>query len=370
MKILWFTWKDKAHPQSGGAETVNEELAARLAADGHEVIFLVGGFASAQTEEVRRGFKIIRLGNRFTVYWLAYRYYKNNLKAWANLVIDEVNTVPFFCKFYVKEKNILFVHQLCREIWFYQMFFPLSLIGYLLEPIYLWLLRDREAITISQSTRKDLMRFGFKEDKINVISEGIEIEPIKDLGLIKKYDALTILSLGSIRAMKRTDHIIKAFEIAKEKLPNLRLVVAGTPEGKYGQKVLKTIQQSKYRDTIEYLGQVSADKKIEIMQKSHLICAMSIKEGWGLIITEAGSQGTPAVVYDVDGLRDAVRGGETGVICKENSPATLASILVDILKDTNRYKELQQSALNFNREVNFEHGYKEFINLIILNNYE
>jgi hypothetical protein len=42
VKILWLTWKDKKHPQAGGAEVVNEELAKHLAGDGHEVLFLVG----------------------------------------------------------------------------------------------------------------------------------------------------------------------------------------------------------------------------------------------------------------------------------------------------------------------------------------
>lgn len=40
MKILWLTWKDRSHPRSGGAEVVNEEIAKRLARDGHEVVFL------------------------------------------------------------------------------------------------------------------------------------------------------------------------------------------------------------------------------------------------------------------------------------------------------------------------------------------
>ena len=41
MKILWFTWKDMKNPYAGGAEVVNEQLAKRLVADGHEVTFLV-----------------------------------------------------------------------------------------------------------------------------------------------------------------------------------------------------------------------------------------------------------------------------------------------------------------------------------------
>jgi hypothetical protein len=86
-----------------------------------------------------------------------------------NLVIDEVNSIPFFAKFYAKEKNILLVHQLCRQIWFYQMFFPLSLIGYLLEPLYLRLLSDRKVITVSESTKRDLTRFGFKAENTSIM---------------------------------------------------------------------------------------------------------------------------------------------------------------------------------------------------------
>ena len=35
-------------------------------------------------------------------------------------------------------------------------------------------------------------------------------------------------------------------------------------------------------------------------------------EGWGLCVLEAAALGVPTVAYDVDGLRDAVRDGETG----------------------------------------------------------
>ena len=102
MKILWFTWKDRLHPRAGGAETVNEEIAKRLVSDGHEVIFLVAGFDGAEDEEIRDGFRIIRLGNHYSVYWKAYRYYKNHLQGWADVVIEEVNTIPFFTRWYVK----------------------------------------------------------------------------------------------------------------------------------------------------------------------------------------------------------------------------------------------------------------------------
>ncbi len=363
MKILWFTWKDRKHPLAGGAETVNEELAKRLAADGHEVIFLVGGFVGGPTEETINGYKIVRLGGRLSVYYEAYRYYKNNLVGWADLVIDEVNTIPFFCKLYVKEKNILFVHQLCREIWFYQLFFPFSLIGYLLEPLYLLLLNDCRVITVSESSKKDLLRHGFKTENIQIISEGIELEPVSDLSLIKKYEKPTLLSLGSIRAMKRTEHILRAFELAKKEIGGLQFIVAGEATSAYGRSFLREIARSPYKEDIHYLGLVDKEKKIEILQRSHLLAVTSVKEGWCLVVTEANSQGTPAVVYDVDGLRDSVKDGETGVACQENEETVLAKNIISILEDKARYEEMRERAHGEAKRVSFLKSYQEFIGI-------
>lgn len=363
-KILWLTWKDKKNPASGGAEVVNQEIAKKLAEDGHQVVFIVAGFPKSKKEEIIDGYKIIRVGNRWSVYLQAYKYYKKHFQGWADLVIEEINTIPFFAKFYTKEKNILFIHQLCREIWFYQIFFPLSFIGYILEPIYLWLLSDRKAITVSESTKKDLMRFGFKAKNIRIISEGIEIEPVKDLDVITKFKKPTILALGAIKAMKRTDHIIRSFEIAKQKMPQLKLKIAGVGFGRYYHKIIKLIKKSPYQKDIEYLGKVSLDDKIKLMQKCHLILVTSVKEGWGLIVTEANSQGTPAVVYDVDGLRDSVKDNKTGLIVRKNTPKYLARRIVELAEDEKKYARLQKAAWKWSKSINFDNCYKKFLEVI------
>lgn len=391
MKILWMSWKDLTHPLAGGAELVNEELAKRLVADGYEVIFLVGGYKGCKDEETINGYKVVRLGNRLTVYIKAWLYYRKNLKGWGDLVIDELNTVPFFAKFYVKERNILFVHQLCREIWFYQLPKIIAWVGYIVEPVYLRLLTDRKVITVSESTKADLMRFGFRAENISIISEGIEITPIVSLEVkgdrekVKgsflapgKYKVPTLLSLGSIRPMKRTLDQIKAFEILKVKgekakgerrkgkgmdLSTVRLIVAGDNTGSYAENVLKYIANSRYRDEIEVLGKVGKNKKIELMQKCHLLMATSIKEGWCLVVTEANSQGTPAVVYDVDGLRDSVKNDTTGSVVKPTSDA-MAEGITTLLNDKVTYNKLRKNAHNFSKSITFENCYRGFLEVI------
>jgi glycosyltransferase involved in cell wall biosynthesis len=361
MRVLWLSWKDMRHPLAGGAERVQTELVRRLIADGHEVTLLVGGFPGGTAEETVDGCRVIRVGGRWTVYWRAWRYYRRHLRGWADLVIDEVNTVPFFAKFYVREHNILLVHMLCRRIWFYEIFFPLSFVGYLVEPIYLRMLRDRQVITVSESTKRDLTRYGFNADKIGIISEGIETAPLADPSAVTKFAEPTLLSLGAVRPMKRTLDQVKVFELAKDRLPNLRLKIAGDVSGSYGRRVLAYAAASCFAEDIECLGRVSPEQKFDLMRRSHLLLVTSVKEGWGLTVTEAAGQGTPAVVYNVDGLRDSVQDGRTGLVARANTPAALAELVVGLLGDPTRYAALREAGWRWSHDITFDQSYKQFI---------
>jgi glycosyltransferase involved in cell wall biosynthesis len=357
MKILWLTWKDKQHPAAGGAEVVSSELGKRLVADGHELIYVTGSFAGAEPETVIDGYKVIRLGNRFSLYPKAYRYVRKHLHDWPDLVIEEINTIPFFSRFYLKKPRILFFHMLCRKIWFYQMIFPFSLVGWALEPFYLRLLGSDPVMTVSDSTRQDLVRYGFDQNNIKIISEGIQIPPAEKLP--EKFAKPTIVSLGALRSMKRTLDQIRAFEIAKKDIPDLQLKISGQSEGGYGDKVLDYIEQSPYKQDIEYLGRVSDQQKRDLMQASHAITVTSVKEGWGLIVTEAASQGTPAAVYDVDGLRDSVQHGRTGLVAHEN-PAALAAAITQLLGNQELYNDLQGNAYDWSKSITFNKSYQDF----------
>lgn len=244
------------------------------------------------------------------------------------------------------------------------MLFPLSLVGYLLEPLYLWLLRKNKVITISASTKNDLLRYGFRKKRIKIIKPGIELKPISNLEKIKKFKNFTLLSLGAIRKMKRPDQQLKVFELAKEKIPALKLKIAGAGQDGYYQKIMRLIAKSPYKKDIEYLGRVSRDAKIKLLQKCHLILVTSVKEGWGLIVTEAASQGTSAVVYDIDGLRDSVRNNETGLVAKNNTPKYLAQGIVELAKNKKKYARLRRAGWQRSKKINFANCYRQFLGVI------
>ena len=362
MNIVWFTWKDADNPLAGGAEVINEALATRLAAAGHTVTFLTAGFPGADQKTSRHGFHIVRTGSRFTNYFTSRTYFLRHKSALLpDLVIDECNTMPYFAGWYTKTRTVLFFHMLCREIWFYEFPQPLSLTGYLLEPLYLRLLRPKSSvITISESTKQDLTRCGFKARNIHIIPEAITLKPVTNLATLTKFETPTVLVHGSMRSMKRTLEAVKAFELAKARIPELRLILSGDSSGPYGQKVLGYIKNSPHKASIQYMGRVDEAAKIKLMQKTHAILVTSVKEGWGLIVTEAASQGTPAVVYNVDGLRDSVRHRVTGLIAPQNTPAALARSLQALLEDPKTYELYRLAGWEWSKTLTADRTYAAF----------
>lgn len=363
MKILWLNWKDHAHPGAGGAEVVLWELAQRMITAGHQVTLLTCGYAGASSRETVDGIDIIRIGtNRYAHSFQALMHYVHRLRNKFDIVIEVVNTAPYFGVFFGRHtKRFLFYHQLAREIWFHETKAPLSHFGFhVMEPIATRMLARAgvPAVTVSESTRQDLARYGFRPERTHVISQGIQLHPVESLEDIKKFERPTILSFGALRAMKRTLDQIIAFELAKKSMPELQMKIAGNSSDPYGKKVLEYIKNSPYQDDIEYLGRVDDDTKIYLMQRSHITLQTALKEGWGLTVSEAASQGTPAIVYDTDGLRDSVRHAETGMITAPN-PEALAAAIVAVLSDQHLYKRLQIAGWQWTKNLTFDHAYAD-----------
>lgn len=205
----------------------------------------------------------------------------------------------------------------------------------------------------------------FLPNSISIISQGLQIKPVENLDKIRKFPNPTMLSLGALRAMKRTYLHILAFERAKKFVPNLRLLIAGDASDNYGQKVLRQIKRSRFAGDISYLGRVDFAQKQLLMQRSHILVMTSVKEGWGLVVSEAASQGTPAVVYDVDGLRDSVQNNTTGLVV-DCSPKALAAGVAEVLSDTQKYGAFRLAGWRFSQGLTLERSYQDFLQQLSL----
>lgn len=358
MKILIFNWRDIKNPEGGGAEVFTHEIARRLLKKGNEVTLFTSEFDDCKKEEFVDGVRIVRAGRKYSVYWKAEEYYKKYFsKEGYDVVIDSINTRPFFTPKFVRrgEKVVALIYQLAREYWFYETPFPINLLGYyLLENRWLKSYVEIPTITISESTKKDLIGLGFK--KISVVFAGLGFRPLKKVP--KKYDNPVIIYLGRLKKAKRPDHVVEAFRIIKRKISNAELWVVGSG---YLSKHLQKISP----EGVKLFGHIPEEEKRNLLAKAWVSINPSVREGWGINIIEANALGTPSIAYDVPGLRDSIMDGKTGVLVKENGNVEmLAEATIDILENKDLREKLSKNALGWSKQFSWNKSAQEFEKVI------
>ena len=351
MRILIFNWRDIKNPSAGGAEVFTHEVAKRWVAWGHQVTLFTSAFPGGSEEELVDGVRVLRKGGKYLVYQRAKSYYKNNLAGHFDIVVDEINTRPFLTPTFVgdNQKVVALIHQLAREFWFYETFFPLSFIGYhFLESRWLRSYINLPTITVSSSTRSDLVKLGF--NKVFVVPEGLSFKALDELP--KKEDNPTLIFVGRLRKAKCPNHAVKAFKAVKEKIPNSQLWVVG--DG-YLKKELEKMSVA----DVEFFGRLPTARKLQLMSQAHAIIVPGVREGWGLVVTEANAVGTPAIGYDIPGLRDSIKDRRTGLLCQPD-PGSLAQAAINFLTDKSLQEMLSNNALKWARQFSWVKSAKKF----------
>ena len=318
-RILAYNWRDLAHPRAGGAEVYLQSVAREWVKRGHEVTVFCAAVAGRPAKEFVDGVRILRRGSRIGVYREARRYWQREGDGQYDLVFDCVNTRPFFCSRYVRNVPVVAViHQVAREVWRYETPWPISVIGrYLLEPAWLRAYRDVPVVTVSESSRESLAEYGLR--RVTVVPQGwVPTRPVP----VKKESVPTVVFIGRLSANKRPEHAIRAFGLARRQLPEAQMWVIGSgPEEARLRKMAGP--------GVTFLGRVPEEEKRERLGRAHALVATSVREGWGLVVTEAAASGTVAIGYDVAGLRDSI--GASGGILTPADPASLATGLVRLL---------------------------------------
>jgi glycosyltransferase involved in cell wall biosynthesis len=290
---------------------------------GHTVEWFSASFPGAAAVEELHGIKIVRAGRQWTVHWHAFRRYRRSAVARFDAVIDEVNTMPFFTPLWAGIPALMLIFQLAREVWWYESPFPMSAIGYAIEPLYLMAYRDTPVITISASTQHDLRSLGFR-GSISVIPIGIEANASVPS---TKADTPTFLYVGRLAPSKRVGHMVRALAQFRRATGTGRLWLVGTGSDRYQRSLIKLARRLRVEDCVVFWGWVSSQEKHRLMAEAHALLVTSVREGWGLVVTEANACGTPAIVYDVPGLRDSVRNESTGLVVAPRPRALFDAML-------------------------------------------
>ncbi len=351
MNILVLNWRDPKHPLAGGAEISLLQHSKYWVKKGANVTWISANFDKENKDELRDNIRFIRKGNQATIHFLAFiSFLKGDLNKY-DLVIDSFHFIPFLTPLYIKKKRVIaLINEVAGRLWFANFPFPIAVLGYYLENLFLSLYKKNKFITSSESTKRDLVKNGIPVRNITIIHHGL-IVPINMPELMKEKKP-TILFINRISNDKGIKDTLLAFELLKRKIDDLNLWIAGKEE-KAGslQRIISEILPNERG--VRYFGYVSEKMKFSIMRRSWVLVYPSLKEGWGLTVIEAGSQGTPTVGYQVEGLTDSVIDENTGLLTDLNYKS-LAEALERLLTDKKIYKKLSFNAACWARKFNWD----------------
>lgn len=351
-KILILNWRCPKNPLSGGAEKVTLEHAKAWVKEGMSVSWLAGRFKGALQTEIIEGVQIHRFGTPISIYLLAPFLYWLKWNGNFDLVFDEIHGVPFLSPLWAwKSKQIAYIHEVAQEIWDEMLPFPINILGKLYEKVYFIFYRKTPFLTGSNSTKQDLIHYGIPEKNITVIPHGLFLKPI-DKPAQKEKD-LTLLYVSRLVKMKGIEDALRIFAEVLKKMPSAQFWIVGSGEEGYVKKLHELAKQLNVNKSVTFFGYVNEDKKIELYQKAHFLLHTSVREGFGLVVIEANSQGTLALVYDSPGLRDVVQNGVNGYTFSKGEFIQVADKCISLFQ-SKEYVPLAASAISSSNEYNWE----------------
>jgi glycosyltransferase involved in cell wall biosynthesis len=330
-----------------------------LVQGGAEVEWFSASYPGAAKTEVIDGVRVVRVGRQWTVHLRAFEHYRGKLRGRFDLVIDQVNTIPFFTPLWADIPIFMMIWQLAREVWWYESPFPLNAIGYCSEPMYLRIYRKVPVLTFSESTKLDLRRLGFRS---NITVAPVGIGPVT-VGNIAKHTTPSFIYVGRLAPSKRVSDILEAFALFLASIERGRLYLVGDGPASYVNVLKSTATRLGISDSLEFCGWLDGSAKHKCMAEAHALLMASAREGWGLVVSEANACGTPAIVYDVPGLRDSVRHESTGLVVQAR-PANLSEAMIRLISDKVLYARLSAEAQRWSQTLSFDDSVRAILSAL------
>ena len=357
-QVLFLSWRDDPTPQKKVVlRFYTHEVLRRLVERGMQVEHFSVLFDDGVRFEVIDGVNYRRSGSNWSVILKAMAYYQMHRDEIA-LVIDQCNTHRFF---------LFSVDSPSQAGVFHSSANPRNLVsdvsvnvvesGNMLETMMLKMNRHDNTITVSESTKRDLLDVGFDPERVVIAPEGLFFEPWSPEEFCEK-EGDTLLYAGRINPYKGVEVCIRTLSILKQEGRNVRLWVVGRGDPDYVDNQLKPLIQElglsysegmgdPRTEDVHFFGFVSELDLKNLMSRSQALLFASQREGWGLTVSESAAVGTPSVVWPSQGLIDAVNYGQAGYLCSEKTVDAMVVQVRRLQDDPEEYSQMRQQAYDF-----------------------
>ncbi|MGA3110954.1 MAG: glycosyltransferase family 4 protein [Candidatus Bathyarchaeia archaeon] len=208
-------------------------------------------------------------------------------------------------------------------------------------------------VTISNySFEKIIQHYNIDSSKIRIVPNGVDPEkfkPLQDATVARRQlglvDEPCVLFVGSLIPRKGLAFLVKAAEKIVKKNRETKFMVAG--EGPLRSQLEKTLDSKNLSGNFKLLGNL----KDEMLSATYNCCDVfvlpSIQEGQGIVLLEAQASARPVVAFNIGGVNEAVRDGETGLLVARGNADELAGAVLRLLSDKGLREKMGSAARKF-----------------------
>ncbi len=361
-------WRDIDDDEAGGSELHAHEIARRWAACGIDVVLRTSGVAGGPRTLVRDRYRAVRADGRYAVFTHApLEIAAGRFGPIGKLdgLVEIWNGMPFLSPLWWRGPRIVFLHHVHAEMW--RMVLPprLAQAGNLLEsrlapPIY----RKTRIVTLSHSSRQEIVQsLGMKPELVSVVPPGIDARfsregpregpsPVgaRSPGTAVKSSHPLVVAVGRLVPVKQFHRLIAAAGPLQALHRDLEVVIVG--EGYERPALEAAIATAGLSDVVRLTGRLSDDQLVDLYRRAWVLASTSVREGWGMTVTEAAACGTPSVASRIAGHVDAVEDDVSGVLFDNDDQ--LVKMLDRVLSDAAFRDRLSAGALKKARDLTWD----------------
>ena len=208
-------------------------------------------------------------------------------------------------------------------------------------------------LTVSPSVQERIRQRVAEDVSVECVVNGVESSHLD--GSSEEPEEEFILYLGRIDVhTKGLDVLVQAMARIAPDHPQLRLTIAGGGEPRQQRQLRSLISRCRLDDQVDLRGRVQEAEKMRLLRAAQFLCMPSRYEGWGMVAVEASACGKAVVATDIDGLRDAVRDGHTGVLVRSGDADQLAAAMRKLLAAPERRRTLGRQGREWSRRFDWD----------------
>ena len=164
-------------------------------------------------------------------------------------------------------------------------------------------------LTVSVASADDIAReFGLSRDRIDVVTNGVELDKFQPLPHIERRPDRLLSTLSADAPLKGFPFLLEALSVVRRERPGVTLTVVGS-DGRRSTR--ERIERLGLEGAVNFTGQVTTEELVRLYAESTVAVVPSLYEGFGLPAAEAMACGVPLVSTSAGALPEVV--GESGV---------------------------------------------------------